>query len=816
MPRRQALALSSLLVWVLCLACDGVGEAVVRPPASRLEVEEHIQRGMELMRQGQEENALAEFRQSTSLDPNNARATLQLGRVLAAHARRTNQLPFEAAEVLKKAVKLDPKSVQARFELSQVLLKREVGLYEPERVIDLIEGILRDSPAETGIRLRYATWLIMSEVRLSVPGKEGKVTKDSSWTLDVARFNLERVIDEAPADSEMAAAAHLMMADVLMKLGCWPEALQEAKLFMARYPNVPLERGTQALSILAQSQMRLGLYNEAIETYRRWHDLEPSDRPLWGIFQCMRALGGYPAGLPQKYRFPLRPERHEKDQPPPPRFRNIAHELGIEKTAGAGPAGWADYDGDGRYDLVACGMDTFCSLFHNEGKRFRDVTLQAGMGNVESGFGTAWGDYDGDGRPDLYIARNGWGGPLADSLLHNQGDGTFEDVTKQAGIDEPGSGFHVTWFDYNRDGWLDVFVSNGVTYDLNINHLYRNNGNGTFTNVTEEAGLGEKPSGGTIGVAVGDYDQNGWPDLFIHGRMVPNRLYHNLGNGKFEEVAKQAGVAGNGRQNGYVALFQDMDSDGDLDIVTVCLAPWEQTLAGMRADYVPVANDDLVRLYRNEVNGHFTDVSEKAGFVYPIGIMAAGTADVDNDGYSDLYFGTGNPDLRRQEPNLLYQNTGNGAFVDVSRAAGVWEQGKGPGISFFDWNGDGYLEIFAEKGGFYHGDLYASAFFLNETPHGNHYLFIDLLEDGPNRFAVGTGVTVQAGPLKIYKEVTSGRGFGSTDPYTLHFGLGKHPRIDLLRVRWPDGTSSDYPAPSVDSRIRIRKGESGWTLATTP
>jgi hypothetical protein len=444
------------------------------------------------------------------------------------------------------------------------------------------------------------------------------------------------------------------------------------------------------------------------------------------------------------------------------------------------------------------------------------VTLEAGFGKVESGFGAAWGDYDGDGKPDLYIARNGWAGPLQDSLLHNKGNGTFEEVTKKAGIDEPGSGFHVTWFDYNRDGWLDIYVSNGVTLDRNINHLYRNNGNGTFTNVTREAGLEEEQRAGTIGIAIGDYDQDGWPDLFVHGRMRPNRLYHNLGGGKFEEVARQAGVAGNGRQNGYVALFQDMDSDGDLDLITVSLAMWEHVIAGYRADYVPVPDDDLIKYFRNDGNGHFTDVSTQSGFVYPLGIMAANTADVDNDGYADLYFGTGNPDLRRQEPNVLYQNTGQGTFVDRSRSAGVWSQGKGHGITFTDWNGDGYLEIYAEKGGFYHGDLYHSSFFLNVTPHQNHFLMIDLSQEGPNGLAVGAGVTVQAGNLKIYKEVTSGRGFGSSDPPTLHFGLGKNRAIERLRVRWPDGSSQDFPAPPVDQFIRIRKGDSNWTPTHRP
>ncbi|MCI0657003.1 MAG: FG-GAP-like repeat-containing protein [Acidobacteria bacterium] len=811
---RSSAALIGWLCAALALACGGQGASTIAPTGrSRLEFEEHYQRGMELTRQGQEEGAVAEFRRCTTLDPKDARAYVQLGKILAAQARRSDKAPREAVKILSQAVQLDPKDIQARYELAEILKERLINLYDPDRAMELYEGILRDNPALSGVRLRYATWLAVGEVRMKEQGNAARTTLDSAWTMDAARSHLERVLDEVPPDSEEAAAAHLTLANVTMKSGAWPELVKQANLFLQRYPNAPLERRIQALTMKAQGLFRQGLFKESIAVYREIYDQEPSDKPLWGIYQCSLGLRDYPPDLPLKYKFPLRPEASVKELPPPPKFRDIARELGIDKFAGAGPAGWADYDGDGRYDLVACGMDTFCSLFRNEGTRFRDVTLESGFGKVESGFGAAWGDYDGDGRPDLYIARNGWAGPQQDSLLHNRGDGTFEDVTRQAGIDEPGSGFHVTWFDYNRDGWLDIYVSNGVTLDPNINHLYRNNGNGTFTNATREAGLEDEQRAGTIGIAVGDYDQDGWPDLFVHGRMRPNRLYHNLGDGKFEEVARQAGVTGNGRQNGYVALFQDMESDGDLDIVTVSLALWDHVIAGYRADYVPGPDDDLIKLFRNDGGGRFSDVSRQAGFLYPIGIMAANTADLDNDGYSDLYFGTGNPDLRRQEPNVLYQNSGKGTFVDRSRSAGVWSQGKGHGITFVDWNGDGYLEIYAEKGGFYHGDLYRGSFFLNETPQSNHYLMIDLSQDGPNSLAVGAGVTVQAGPLRIYKEVTAGRGFGSSDPPTLHYGLGKNRAIEMLRVRWPDGSSQDYPPPPVDKSIRIRKGDSNWTVS---
>src|SRR5262249_29958455 len=153
---------------------------------------------------------------------------------------------------------------------------------------------------------------------------------------------------------------------------------------------------------------------------------------------------------------------------------------------------------------------------------FVDATLEAKLGRLEPGFGAVWADYDNDGDPDLYIARNGWNGAAANSLLRNNGDGTFTEVGAQAGVADTGSSFHAQWFDYNRDGWLDLVVSNGVYVDGSTNQLYRNNGDGTFTNVTAAAGMAEKPWYGTIGVAIADYDGDGWPDVFYHGRLTPN------------------------------------------------------------------------------------------------------------------------------------------------------------------------------------------------------------------------------------------------------------------------------------------------------
>ena len=189
--------------------------------------------------------------------------------------------------------------------------------------------------------------------------------------------HLEIVIDTVPADSDQAAIAHAMMATVLMRSGLWPESVRECDLVLDRHPDLPAEKRADVMWTKGQGLYRQGLYKDAIAVYRAQYDLIPSDRPLWDIHECSLKLGGFPADLPPKYRFPLRPEASGADLPPPPRFKDVAPQLGIDKYAGAGPASWGDYDGDGLYDLLVCGCDTFCSLFRNEGKKFRDVTLEA-------------------------------------------------------------------------------------------------------------------------------------------------------------------------------------------------------------------------------------------------------------------------------------------------------------------------------------------------------------------------------------------------------------------------------------------------------
>jgi len=371
-----------------------------------------------------------------------------------------------------------------------------------------------------------------------------------------------------------------------------------------------------------------------------------------------------------------------------------------------------------------------------------------------------------------------------DRLFHNAG-GRFEDVTEKSGAGDPGSGFVSLWGDLDNDGYLDLAVANGVLRDGSTPQIYRNNRNGTFTNMTREAGIVEPSSYGTIGIALGDYDGDGDTDLLVNGLdRTPNRLYRNDGKWKFTEVARQAGIL-QPPHNGFVCFFFDYNNDARPDILTTSLAPWEAVVEAMKAGYRPQAlHPDAVRLFRNNGDGTFTDATMAAGLFYPMGVMGAGVADIDNDGYIDLYFGTGDPQLSRLEPNRIFRNQGNGKFLDVTALTNFARPGnKGHGVSFIDLDEDGDLEIYAQLGGHYQGDHARNAFYENQSGNRLNWLEIDLTGGNP----VGVSLTLIANGIKQHREVKGSEGFGATSPMRVHFGLGKAEIVDTLEVRWPTG-----------------------------
>jgi enediyne biosynthesis protein E4 len=496
----------------------------------------------------------------------------------------------------------------------------------------------------------------------------------------------------------------------------------------------------------------------------------------------------------------------------------------ILETTGNGAAIF-DYDSDGRDDIfIANGRRLQAEgqppqLYHNEGAgHFRNVAKQAGLTRAGWGQGVCVGDYDNDGRPDLLLTFYGH-----NVLYRNRGDGSFEDATEKARLPVAGVryGSGCSFVDYDRDGYLDLFVANYVDLDLEKtphpgqgefcewksipvmcgprglpqahNVLYHNNKDGTFTDVSESAGI-LKPGGRYgLGVVAADFDNDGWPDIYVACDMTPSLLFHNRHDGTFEERGMEAGVAFNfdgALQAGMGVAVADYDGDGFLDIA-------KTNFSG-----------DLTSLYHNDDGKFFTDVSREAG-LRARQFLGWGVAfvDVDDDGWRDLVVANGHvyPEVEGKQlgdkylqPTILYRNLGNAKFADVTESAGPAFQVPRPsrGLAVGDLDGDGRPEILLVN-------MNATPALLKNRAPGGHYLNVALTGTKSNRSAIGARVTVTAGGRKRIDEVMSGSSYYSQNSFTLHFGLGALTAIDAIEIHWPSGTVQHLAKTTADQTLKI-------------
>lgn len=492
-------------------------------------------------------------------------------------------------------------------------------------------------------------------------------------------------------------------------------------------------------------------------------------------------------------------------------FGGLDHKQYILETTGNGVAIF-DYDGDGREDIfIANGTRLNADsnsvpgpqLYRNLGNgKFTDVAAKTGLTAKGWGQGVCAGDIDNDGHVDLMVTFYGH-----NVLYRNKGDGTFEDVTLKAHLPVTGTryGAGCTFTDYDRDGRLDLFVSNYVDLDLArtpqpgssttcewkgipvmcgprglpkaMNTLYHNNGDGTFTDVSEQAGI-LKPGGRYgLGVTAADFDGDGWPDIYVACDQTPSLLYHNMHNGTFEERGAEAGVAFNfdgALQSGMGIAVADYDGDGRLDIA-------KTNFSG-----------DLTSLYHNDDGKYFTDLSREAGFHANLSVgWGAAFIDVDDDSWPDLVIADGHvyPELADKpvsdkylQPAILYRNLGTGRFEDVSARSGpAFELPRAArGLATGDLDGDGRPEIVLVNMNS------TPSLFRNFGAHGN-YLNVALKGTVSNRSAIGARVALIAGGRKLVSEVLSGTSYYSQNSFTLHFGLGVAKDVESIQIRWPNG-----------------------------
>ena len=689
-----------------------------------------------------------------------------------------------AMESLNSVLKQDPNHIPALRAKAVIHARAELLYYDPNLSYELAARVAKLEPHANAFLLNLSEWM-SGEVRFTKESGH-RVPHDPLLGLDRAIELLDQVIDSALPYSNEESAALFMMGNALERRGSFREAIPYYQQGLKR--DITLDQRMAALREMGASYYRLGEYDDAGAKFYEAMQTRMNSVDQWLFWLALQQVKGPKPPFPAGTLFPVAEAKIDPANPPLLDFEDIAPALGIHHLNGNGTCAWGDIDGDGDLDLIVAGSGTFIRVYRNDGDRFTDVTEQVGLAHVPSGYSLNLVDYDNDGWLDLYISLNGWSGPMPNMLFHND-HGRFVDVSKKSGADDPGSGFVSLWGDLDNDGWPDLVVANGVLQDGSVTQIYRNNRDGTFTNVTQSAGLNEPPSYGAIGIALGDYDKDGKLDILINGRDgAPNRLYHNDGNWHFTEVAKKAGVL-QPPHNGFVCFFFDYNNDGWPDILTTSLAPWEATVEGLKKGYSPRSvHPDASRLFRNNGNGTFTDVTYEAKLYYPTGTMGAGVADVDNDGYLDVYLGTGDPQISRLEPNRFFRNNGNGTFGDLTNYLNFARPGnKGHGVAFVDIDDDGDLDIFAQLGGHYPGDHAYNAFYRNLKGNQNNWLEVDLRGVKSNRFAIGAQLTVRAGALLVYREVKGSEGFGATSPYRQHFGLGKNTKIDSLEIRWPSG-----------------------------
>ena len=493
-----------------------------------------------------------------------------------------------------------------------------------------------------------------------------------------------------------------------------------------------------------------------------------------------------------------------------------------------------DYNNDGLLDIFFTNGAAIPSLektsaafsnrlFRNNGDgAFTDVTERAGVRGLGYSMGVAAADYDNDGFVDLYVT-----GVNHNQLLHNNGDGTFTDVTAKAGVagmvPKLGKAWAVTagWFDYNNDGLLDLLVINYLNYDITTaahcssegnptycspvqflgtpNILYRNNGDGTFTDVSEASHIAQFVGKG-MGVSFADYDDDGHMDVFISNDTFQNYLLHNNGDGTFSEVGVEAGVAYNGFGNAVAGMgtdFRDLDNDGKPDIFQTA----------MFGEGFPI--------YRNLGGGLFQDVSSPAGLTARtsrITAWGAGICDFDNDGHKDLF--TANSDILDNAPvvahrayglpNGLFRNRGNMTFEDVSATAGASFLAAAPhrGAAFGDLNNDGRIDaVVTVLNG-------SPKILMNRTENNAHWVILHLIGVKSNRDGLGTKAKITTARGTQHNHATTTVGYNSSSDKRVHFGLGDAAEIDEIELRWPSGIRQILKNVKADQVLTIKESAS--------
>jgi hypothetical protein len=549
----------------------------------------------------------------------------------------------------------------------------------------------------------------------------------------------------------------------------------------------------------------------AINIYKSLLEKNPTDYVYrWLINLAYMVKGDYPDKVPQRW---LIPQLTPSDSITFPEFTEIAESAGLDHISLAGGSIADDFDGDGLIDIMVSswGLDNQLHYFKNMGHRgFEDRTESANLIGITGGLNMVHGDYDNDGWVDVFVLRGGWfgeDGNHPNSLLKNNGDGTFTDVTISTNIYSEHPTQTASWGDFNNDGWLDLFIGNESTEGSNhISELYQNNGDGTFSDVAQAHNI--NAIGFIKAVIWGDINNDGFLDLYISRLGEPNLLFQNSGpenNYHFKEISKKSGVTE--PLNSFPAWFWDFNNDGWEDI---WVSGYDNSSGHVAMDYLGLKHDgESPRLYQNNKDGTFTDVTKKANLDHPLLTMGSNFGDLNNDGFLDFYAGTGDPDYRSIQPNRMFLNNRGESFDDVTFHGRFGHLQKGHGVSFADFDRDGDLDIHAVMGGAYEGSVYQNALFENPGGWNNHWIGISLRGNKTNKLAVGVRIEIMLeNGTVIYRTVSSGGSFGG-NPFDQMIGLGKNGNIKTINIFWPgSGTTQTFSGVDINARYLVNENGS--------
>lgn len=601
-------------------------------------------------------------------------------------------------------------------------------------------------------------------------------------------YSYQGIMDRAVAEWEMGyQIAKTRLPAAMPEL---EEVLGIAYLHKAEMDNDVYQNPGDRCLFPPRSNLRYqkpGDSQKSIEYLLKYLQRKPDALDVkWMLNLAYTTLGEYPAGVPKDYVIPASVFESTEDVG---RFVDVAPAAGIKLFSESGGLIVDDFDNDGLLDVVTSDFDQCAPMhfFHNNGDgTFTDRTVQSGLADQLGGLNLLQTDYNNDGCLDILVLRGAWEFPQRKSLLRNNCDGTFTDVTAISGLAEPATSTQTAvWADIDNDGYLDLLVGN----ENRPAQLFHNKGNGTFEDISHSAGVDEVAF--TKGVAAADYDNDGYVDFYVSNLNGNHFLYHNNHNRTFRETALQAGVQRPWQS--FATWFFDYDNDGWPDLfVTSYYISVDESIRS----YLGLApNAETLKLYKNLGNGTFRDVTASVGLDKVFMPMGANFGDIDNDGYLDLYLGTGNPSYASLLPNVLLRNKEGKFFVDVTASSGTGELHKGHGVAFADIDRDGDEDLLEEVGGAIPGDRHAFRLFENPG-NRNDWINLHLVGVKTNRAAIGARIKVTVvnegqGVRSIYRTVGSGGSFGAS-PLEQHIGLGNAAQIKQIEIWWPTSDTRQY------------------------